>query len=439
MPLAVALLLAVLCTERVAAAQPTLSGRWAASAMTSRWNIGDWGTACGPRPSAGGAAAATVMISQQGGELVIGDGGRTYSTTQCWEQYPGLGRISHVGGTRSWRTVCRTQPTDPRQANVITTISATDTAISFDETGQYQFVVGGQNCTASVRRSRSFSLVQREGEPAPPAARQTSAGGSKASKATRPTPLSSSDRALRCVDPGPPARLEVRPSRKLMRPGEQFTFRSTVLDAHGCALNKVVPTWRVLDPSSPVRLVSPGTLAVNEDASETEVALNASVRGQSVKVVVEIASTERYEALLRQGGFDDSGESQQAAVAAIASGSLGAQSTVTQSESPARKYLVAAVIGAAAVVLAGLGLVVMRRSRGRKRPSDAAPPMRDGLTAVVGPESVPQSMSTVAVPFPGQSAPLSRRPQKICPTCGRRFDPDAQFCGADGTMLVPEN
>ncbi|MBN1611842.1 MAG: hypothetical protein JW940_34745 [Polyangiaceae bacterium] len=406
--------------------------------MTSRWNFGDWGAACGPRPTGPGAAAGTVVIAQQGGELAIGESGRTYSTTECWEQYPGLSRVGHVGGTRGWRTVCRTQPTDPRQASIITTISATDTAISFDETGQYQFVIEGQNCTASVRRSRTFRLLQRVGEapPSPVSSPSAAVPEAEAPQVAGPSRPPGSNKSLRCEQPGPPARLEVRPSRKLMRPGERFAFRSLVLDAHGCTLRKVFPAWRLVEPNSPARFVSPGLLAINDDAPETEVALTASVRGQSVRVVVEIASKERYEALLRRGGFDESGESQQTAAAAIASGSLGARTTVTQGEPPARRYLLAAVIGAAAVALAGLGLVIVRRGRQRGQVTGSTSP-----AAVAGPEmTVPYSpMSTVGLPCAGPSAPAPPRPQKICPVCGERFDPDAQFCGVDGATLVPEN
>src|SRR5687767_15585136 len=39
---------------------PTLSGQWSASAMHVQWNIGQWGAACGPRPSGGGSGAGQV-------------------------------------------------------------------------------------------------------------------------------------------------------------------------------------------------------------------------------------------------------------------------------------------------------------------------------------------------------------------------------------------
>src|SRR6185503_3102602 len=158
--------------------------------------------------------------------------------------------------------------------------------------------VKGQNCTASVRRSRSFRLIQREGE-APVLAPGPTA--SARPKPHEPTPK-------RCTEPGEPARLEVRPSRKLMRPGEEFTFRALVLDAGGCALGSA-PNWRVVTPNAPVKLLGPGKIKVDEAAPESELTLSASVGDRALSVVVEIASKERYDALLEAGNFTESGES----------------------------------------------------------------------------------------------------------------------------------
>ena len=179
--------------------------------MHVQWNIGQWGAACGPRPSGGGSGAGPVSVSQSGSELSISGLGRQWSTAECWEQYPGLARRSHSAGTRGWRNVCKTSDSDPRQATVVTTLSATDDIMSFDETGQYQFVIKGQNCTASVRRTRSFHLLQRQGETPktqekPPETGQLPTG-------TEPTPPPKTATG-RCATLGPPARLEVRPARK---------------------------------------------------------------------------------------------------------------------------------------------------------------------------------------------------------------------------------
>ena len=83
---------------------------------------------------------------------------------------------------------------------------------------------------------------------------------------------------------------------------------------------------------------------------------------RSVKIVVEIASRERYEALLRQRGFNDSGESSEAAVAVIASGSIGAGAAVAQDRARTRKRLFTAIVGALALVCGAVGLVMVRRN-----------------------------------------------------------------------------
>lgn len=389
---------------------PTLSGRWSATAMRVAWNVGDWGAACGPRPGGGGAPGGTATIAQSGGELTISGAGRTYSTAECWEQFPGLNRTSHSGGQRGWRNVCKTAANDPRQATIITTISATDSTISFDETGQYQFVINGQNCTASVRRNRSFKLVQREGEapPAPP-----SAAPPPEEKAV-PVPAKPEPPPRRCTETGPPARLEVRPSRKLMRPGDEYAFRPLVLDANGCALG-LTPTWRIATDNAPAKLVGPGKIRIADDAGETELTLSAVVAGHAANVVIEIASKDRYEALLHQGGFNDLGESGEAAVAVIASGSIGARSAVASDQARTRRRTFIAILGGAALFLGVVGVVLVLRGR-RHAALDVAPEEEE----VAG-------------------APLTapRKAAMVCPTCREEYPADGQFCAADGNRLVP--
>src|SRR5262245_28743470 len=146
-----------------AADDAPLSGQWSATAMTATWKIGDWGPACGPEPSGTGAPAGTASVVEQGSELVIIGPGRTCSTKECWEQYPGLRLTSHSAGVKNWRNTCRTAPGDPRQAQLVTTVTASSTQIAFDETGQYQFVIKGQNCTASVRRTRFLRPITPAG------------------------------------------------------------------------------------------------------------------------------------------------------------------------------------------------------------------------------------------------------------------------------------
>jgi len=389
------------------AEQPTLSGRWAASAMRVAWNVGDWGEACGPKPGGSGAPAGEVTIKQAGNELTISGTGRTWRTTECWESLPGMRRISHAGGSRGWRSVCQAAPGDPRQATLITTVSASDAYMTFDETGQYQFVIKETNCTASVRRSRSFKLLQREGEaPAEPVAEAKRPSGAP-NRTPAPAP------GQQCKDAGPPARLEVRPVRKLLRPGESFAFRALVLDARGCLL-PTAPTWSLVDPSAKATVSAPGSVQIAQDAPEGEIQLQARVAGQSAKVIVEVASLERYESMLRQGGFNEQGELDEASVASIASGSIGARSSVRRERAQSRRTTFIAVVGAAALLLGILGLLVVLRVRRRE----------------------------AAEPEPlGGAEPTQPRPAgptgTVCPTCREEYAPGVQFCPRDGNRLLP--
>jgi hypothetical protein len=429
-----------------------------------------------------------VTIKQAGSELTISGSGRTWRTTECWESLPGMRRVSHSGGARGWRSVCQSAAGDPRQATVITTVSASDAYMTFDETGQYQFVIKGQNCTASVRRSRSFKLVQREGEAAQP----TRDAGAQVAKPRGAAPAP----ANRCTDRGPPARLEVRPARKLLRPGESFTFRALVLDARGCLL-PTAPTWKLAEQDAPVRFLGPGTVQVVEGAADGEIELLARVAGQSARVLVEVVSLERYEAMLRRGGFDEQGEIDEAAVAVIASSSIGARSTVRVERARSRRTLFVAIVGAAALLLGVLGLLVVSRSRRRdaRRPASEPPAPAGGAMARV--ERVPTVCPTCREEYTSQTQfcprdgnrllPLtassdvsggptggvcpvcgqgydpgvsvcpvheeelmphgayasaqepSRTTTKICPICGTTYPGDGQFCGADGAALVPVN
>jgi hypothetical protein len=387
-----------------------LAGRWTASAMRVDWNIGDWGPACGPRPSGGGAPSGTVTVSVSGSELVLSGAGRTFSTTECWEQFPGLARVSHTGGSRGWRNVCKTPAADPRQATVITTITATDSQINFDETGQYQFVLKDQNCTASVRRTRSFERIQRQGEPEPVSAPKPA--GTRPEKPPAPE-LKVVKPAPRCATTGIPERLEVRPSRKLMRQGESFTFRAAVVDREGCPL-AITPTWRVISGGNAVELSGPGKVNVADNAEEIEARLQASVGDRAVGVVVEVVSRDRYETILRQGTFNAEGESSDAAIARIATNTIGTRSSVAREEARGQKVAFVAVVGTLALVFGVVGLFFMRRSRRQRAVALSTPPR--GAS---------------------QPAAAASREGRFCPTCREEFPPDAEFCAFDGNRLVP--
>jgi hypothetical protein len=389
--------------ERVAFGQSLpLDGKWSATSLTVNWNVGDWGAACGPKPSGGGEPGGTATVSQSGNELVISGVGRTYRTTECWEQFPGLSRTGHTAAPRSWRTSCKSPVKDPRQAKIVTSVTATDDQIVFDETGAYQFIIQGQNCTASVRRTRFFRRIKAGAAPA-----TTASATATTSRAAAPVKEPS------CGALGPPARIELRPSRKLMRPGESFTFRGAVVDAKGCLLG-IAPAFRLPDDAKGVTLSGSGTVTVAKDAPEGDVKLTATLGGRSVDSVLQVVSGERFDALLAGGGFDETGSSPEAAVTRLESASVGARSTVIEDDSGRRRTLFVGVVGGAALLLGIMGLVLVRRSR----------------------RSPPSTRSAPRAAPPPPAAPAAPR-GTFCPTCREEYAPDAQFCPRDGNRVVP--
>lgn len=408
----------------------TLAGRWSASPLTVRWIIGEWGAACGPRPSGGGETATPVVITADAGELTITGGGRSYSTTSCWEQYPGIGRTGHAAAPRSWKTTCRTAPGDPRQASLVTTLTATDTSISFYEAGQYQFIINGQNCTASVGRYRTYSLLSRAGTELPAAA-TAAPSASAASDLKKPEPPSN-----RCANPGPPARLEVRPARKLVRAGEQYTFRAIVSDASGCVVYQK-PTWAIESGADEADLGGAGTVTVHPNAPEGEVRLAASIGGRSAVVTVEIATAERYDKLLQSGAFNSQGEVDEAATVAIASQAIGAAPAVAEDRASGRKWTFVGLVGLVALALALAGLFVFgraRKARRREAANDAARRTQPSADAPVATAPSPPSPASDTV------APVTPRvPRTICPICGQQYPSESRYCGRDGATLLPLN
>jgi hypothetical protein len=429
-----ATLVAVLWAAPARADGPvTLSGQWSASALTVKWVIGDWGAACGPKPSGGDAPATTVSVQDSNGELLLSGGGRTYSTLGCWDQYPGVQRASHSASPRAWKTICKTGPADPRQAMLTSSLTATDDTMSFYEAGQYQFVIQGQNCTASVGRYRTFKLIQRV----------------EAAKPAEPAPAPSASAAApveheRCKTLGPPARLDAKPQRKLLRAGEEFTFRATVYDSAGCPLAQR-PNWTATSGGEHIDVSADGKVKVKDDALEGEVTLTVSVGNRSAVVTVEVASTERYDALLRSGEWSPAGEASGAP--AEATRSVGAATAVAQPKDRGSKKVFIAIVCGVAFVLATVAGLLLRRARRlavmraeaeeqRRAEERAAYELAVAEQAKADEEARAAEARVAAVSRAPQAPPVAKT---ICPVSGTQFTTNAKFCGKDGAVLIPLN
>jgi hypothetical protein len=445
-----------------AAQEPSVSlaGRWQADPMTVRWVVGEWGEACGPRPSGGGDDGGVVHIEVKSDELVISGPDGKYSSDQCWAMHPELDRQSHAKGKRSWATTCRTKPNDARQEVLQTTITATNDAITFRESGQYQYSLQGQTCSASSGRWRSYRRLAEGAEPTPgPPSNPPSASPPQLEPElpvrelpaeAEPTPAPSAappaERAPRkpsnpCANPGAPARLEVRPARKLMRSGESFTFRAAVFDARGCALRAAV-SW-ALEPANAAAKLENGLLDVAQGAPDAELAVVATVASQAVKVAVDVVSSERYAALLGSGAFTADGASIEAATATITSGSLGAQ-VAPEDGPPERKWTFVALVAGIALLFGLFGAYLLRRAQ-RKLARTSASEREPGTMQLGGGSAAPQNPATRPVGLvtrlePVPSAPTAPRAATVCPVCGTLYPTrDLKSCPKDGAQLLPVN
>lgn len=379
--------------------------------MSEVWSIGDWGEPCGPRPAPRGSGGGVVAVSEGGGQLTFSGGGYP-RTNGCFEMGGGIQVTSHSASPRGWRTTCATAPSDPRRATIITTLTATDRVISFDETGQYQFLIQGQNCTASVRRSRTYTLVKRQGEDPPAAA-------SSAPPAPVPEkPPVEEKPAPSCEQPGEAARIEVRPGRKTLKPGESFQAKAAVLDEAGCRL-AVAPSWSV-GPGSKVSVSPGGLVTVAADAPEGETPVLAGIGGKAARMVVEVVSPERYARLLASGA-SRRGEDE-VAVALLVTGGVGSSAVAAKDGGERRRMVFLGVVGGVVVALVGVGVVLLRRAR----------PEVEAVEEIVAGEPASQVVRKrrLVAKIPASSA-------LFCPTCKRGFSAGPAFCPQDGTRLEP--
>lgn len=404
--------------QQVAPEPASLAGRWRAEPMTVRWVVGSWGEACGPRPQGGGDEGGEVSIEERGGELVITSEKGTFSTGQCWQMHAALEPQAHTRSGNVWKTTCRTAPSDRRQEALQTSVSASMDTISLHEAGQYQFAVGGQTCAASSGRWRTYRRVVASAPVEP----------------RRPAPGP-------CASPGPPARIEVRPSRKLMRAGESFSFRASVYDAQGCSLGAPV-AWS-LSPEGAEATIQAGRLSIVQGAADAEIGVTATAASQSVRASVDVVSNERYAALLASGDFDADGASSDAATATITAGSLGARQG-SEAESPSdRKWTFVGLVSAIAVVFAVLGAWLLRRARRASvRPVPRGRPLPDTGTVVFAGDDtlgeLPQRLDATRLETSG-AAPAAK-PGTVCPVCGTMYEGRGQsVCPKDGAQLLPIN
>ena len=435
-------LLVTTLTSRAARAELQLDGRWRQSALREDFSIQQWLEAgCGPPPQSTSTGGGEIVnVRMEGDELAIVGGGRVYRTNQCYDPMPTLRRESHSRQPdgKTWRTRCVTPPEDPRKTILNTlVVVASESHIDLVETGRYEITLQNGRCMADVKRTRSFDLV-RDDNTVPTATATVVPPKPKEPDPPRPTA---------CSSPGDPTKLEVRPSKKLLRTGESFKFRGLVLDAKGCT-TRTPTSWKLGADANGVSVDATGNVTVAPDAPEGTVEIIATAAGKDARVVVEVASPARYDELLARSGRNASGEDDQASIATIATSTIGAGEGTVEDRAHERRLLFLAIVGGVLVVLVVVAVILARRARRAKKLLEQAEERHEARVQQVldrrrrreaehaaqmraHEESVASATAVKA-----QRAATSKPVEMVCPTCGRESQGGSQFCSHDGSQLV---
>ncbi len=457
---------------RAAHAQLQLDGRWQQSALREEFTVQQWlPNGCGPTPTSNSSGGGEIVaIRLEGDELAIVGGGKVYRSNQCYDPMPTLQRETHSrdANGKTWRTRCTTPANDPRKAILNTLVIAqNDTHIDLVETGRYEIVVADGRCVADVKRTRAYDLVPEE-KPAVSASAAPPPPTAEPKPPPEPKPSA-------CESPGDPARLEVRPSKKLVRPGETFQFRASVVDAKGCGTGTRT-TWKLATGApAGVTVDANGKVTIGKDVPEGSFAIAASAAEKETKVSIEVTSAAHYDDLLASSGLNAAGENDAAAVVNIASTSIGAGEGRVEDRSKQRRNIFIGIVGGVLLVLGILAAVLRGRSRRasaieneakdrheaevagvleRRRVQQeqhaiqrraheeslaaaATAKAKTKADAIAHAARINAANAAVQVSQPPPSVEGAPKRGKICPTCGDRFpDGGGEYCGKDGTALV---
>jgi hypothetical protein len=439
---------------------PTLDGQWNMTAVTEAFTVQQWSNACGPAPVSGTAQpGGIVRVRSDGAELAIEGGRRTLRTDGCVDGMPTLASEAHSTDGRSWRTRCSTPPSDPRRATINTAYFLTgDDAIQIAETGRYDITMNSARCIADVKRDASLKRVIAPigAAPAPIELPAASALVVRAPTPLEvpPTPVPATRQD--CSSPGPAARLEVRPSRKLLRVGDAFGFRAVVVDTAGCTTGTPIQ-WTIgalrfkdgqAHTSAPT-IDTTGKLTVPDDCADATFDVVATAASRSARSAVDVTSPATFEALLAQSGLGPSGEQDEPAVAILATSTIGATDVRAEDSARQRRTIFIAVVSALAVGLGVVALIGALRSRKarvveqaaesrhadrmreyerqkRQREEAHAAQLHAHLESVANAQRAAEAAAARGV----DSGPM------FCPSCRREFSGGGAFCPFDSNRLV---
>lgn len=420
-------------------------GNYRQSALREDFTVSQWQDSCGVAPkSTQSGGGETVAARVEGDELVITGGGRVYRSSECYEIMPGLARDAHSRDPsgKSWRTRCSNPKNDPRRVVLQTQVTLSEGRIDIMETGKYEVTVSDGHCSADVKRTRSFVAL------AAPAPTETAPPPAPVVTAEEPKPATGL-----CANPGPSVRVEVKPARKVVQPGDSFRVRVSAYDAAGCTVTTDA-TWSASEALG-VHVDSHGLVRVDASAKPGTTEVMVATQQKRAIVVVETVDKERYDALLKQGDFNAEGESVVGTSVVLDAHDEREVQAVDQART--RKLVFGGVVGGLTVLL---GIVyALLSSNAKKREAKAREEVearyREQLREAEAKQKQQQSVHdaqlaahkrSVAAREEKRQARLAKaeashvgRRGLVCPVCSQEFPPPYAHCPNDGATLVAES
>jgi hypothetical protein len=380
-----------------------VAGRYQVTSNRMRVKIKSWGEDCGPRPvSSSRRGGKTVDVERSGAHLVVGG----QRTDQCWSQNPRAARQKASAAAGRWQVVCETPADDPRfERGEYTLEQRGEDTLQLTELSRYDWRLETDHCEAMIELVRTYERVQEQATDAGAAAETAPRG--------------------RCEGtPGPPVRLEVRPSSARVAPSERLCLRAVGRDADGCRV-PVTADWARASDGPPGRIDEAGCLVAGSDEGRILVTATAGDLHASVQVEIRpMDISDLLAARLGEAGDDvvelGPGAAAQQARPGAVQGLGGARGARGRAAPSALAWaILGAVLLLTLVMLVLVGTLIARRRRRRRRRS--AETDRGSASRVVATAKRPATAAEV----------------RVCPTCHREFDSETFFCPQDATELVP--
>lgn len=400
----------VTCFSPLARAE--IAGRYKTTGQNISVKVQSWGEDCGPRPrSASGGGGKVVDVRRVGAHLSIGG----HRTDRCWSRNPRVQRRRAQAGTNRWTVVCETPAGDSRfEHGEYTVDQPGEGRLRFREVSRYDWRLEGDHCQATVVLTRNYTRVDdAEPEQLPP------------EQPDRPEPQEPPTPSKCAGARGDPVRLDVRPRRVRIGPGERVCLRAVPRDRDGCPVPGSVSWERARGPAALGRLTEDGCFTAGNNASGAEgmVAVTARVGELSgaAQIVVRIPDISDLIAERLTDGSEEepalSGNTQ--ARPGSAQGLGRAQAEPVRGASLTLWALLGGIFFALFAVV--LVIVVARRRRASTDEGDD--------------EAIERVSSTMAVAS-SVPPPTLEEARKRCPACGRIFTDSTEYCPDDATKLV---